>query len=132
MAQTALGYAVANQRFQKLPRIPRPQKRETLEALTARAKTENLGSAEVARLTGASLRQLQWWDEQRCLMVRHKGHKRIYTPEDTAKVWTLVRLRRQGISLQRCRKLLSRHRVEKLQELVEAADVIRGFGLWIN
>ena len=35
-------------------------------------------SADVARLAGISLRQLQWWDERKLVSPRQEGHRRVY------------------------------------------------------
>ena len=39
-------------------------------------------SAEIADIAGVSLRQLQWWDEQKVVSPRHEGHKRVYLAEE--------------------------------------------------
>ena len=63
-------------------------------------------SADVARLAGISLRQLQWWDERKLVSPRKDDHRRIYTPEQVLEVLTLAALRRKGLSLQKLRKVL--------------------------
>ena len=64
------------------------------------------GSGEVARLTGISLRQLQWWDERKVIMPEHEGHKRIYTRQDAIEISLIGELRRKGFSLQKIRRVL--------------------------
>jgi hypothetical protein len=66
---------------------------------------ETFSSAEVAGETGATLRQLQWWDERHIVTVRHEGHRRFYTVEDKSLVWLLVKLRDKGFSLQSIRRV---------------------------
>lgn len=69
-------------------------------------KGETFSTSEVSEATGATLRQLQWWDEAVILPVRHEGHKRFYTAEDRAMVDIIVRLRDKGLSLKPIRKVL--------------------------
>jgi len=63
-------------------------------------------SADVSRLSGVSLRQLQWWDEQRVVSPRHEGHKRIYYSSEVVEVSVIAELRRKGFSLQKIRRVL--------------------------
>ncbi len=63
-------------------------------------------SSEVARISGVSLRQLQWWDEQNVVSPRHDGHKRIYLPQEVIEVSVIAELRRKGFSLQKIRRVL--------------------------
>ena len=63
-------------------------------------------SAEVARLAGVSLRQLQWWDEQRVVSPRHEGHRRSYAPPEVVEITVIAELRRKGFSLQKIRRVL--------------------------
>lgn len=63
-------------------------------------------SADVSRLSGVSLRQLQWWDEQRVVSPRHEGHKRIYLTGEVVEVSVIAELRRKGFSLQKIRRVL--------------------------
>ena len=62
-------------------------------------------SADVARLAGITLRQLQWWDEQKVITPRKKGHRRLYTLEQVLEIVILAALRRKGLSLQRIRRV---------------------------
>src|SRR5881296_806916 len=63
-------------------------------------------SSDVARISGVSLRQLQWWDEQHVVSPRHEGHKRVYNPEEVVEVTVIAELRRKGFSLQKIRRVL--------------------------
>ena len=63
-------------------------------------------SAEVARISGVSLRQLQWWDERKVVQPRHAGHKRVYSSELVLEVSVIAELRRKGFSLQKIRRVL--------------------------
>ena len=63
-------------------------------------------SSDVARISGVSLRQLQWWDEQHVVSPRHDGHKRIYLPNEVIEVTVIAELRRKGFSLQKIRRVL--------------------------
>ncbi len=63
-------------------------------------------SADVARLAGVSLRQLQWWDERKLVSPRQDNHRRIYAPEQVLEILTVASLRRKRLSLQRIRRVL--------------------------
>jgi len=63
-------------------------------------------SAEVARICGVSLRQLQWWDERNVVSPRQDGHKRIYRSAEVVEISVIAELRRKGFSLQRIRRVL--------------------------
>ncbi|MBM3811949.1 MAG: MerR family transcriptional regulator [Acidimicrobiia bacterium] len=63
-------------------------------------------SSEVARIAGVSLRQLQWWDEQKVVSPRHEGHKRVYSPAEVLEITVIAELRRKGFSLQKIRRVL--------------------------
>jgi len=67
---------------------------------------QTFSSADVSRLSGVSLRQLQWWDEQRVVSPRHEGHKRVYFTEEVVEVAVIAELRRKGFSLQKIRRVL--------------------------
>jgi len=57
-------------------------------------------------MAGVSLRQLQWWDEQKVVSPRHEGHKRVYTAPEILEVTVIAELRRKGFSLQKIRRVL--------------------------
>jgi DNA-binding transcriptional MerR regulator len=63
-------------------------------------------SADVARMAGISLRQMQWWDERKLVSPRIKDHRRVYITEQVLEILTVAALRRKGLSLQRIRKVL--------------------------
>jgi DNA-binding transcriptional MerR regulator len=63
-------------------------------------------SSDVAKIAQVSLRQLQWWDEQKVVSPRHEGHKRIYLPEEVVEITVIAELRRKGFSLQKIRRVL--------------------------
>ncbi|MBZ2176133.1 MAG: MerR family transcriptional regulator [Acidobacteriota bacterium] len=75
-----------------------------------KAETEPGGrsftSSEIAEMTGVSLRQLQWWDEQKVVSPRHEGHKRVYLAEEAVEIAVIAELRRKGFSLQKIRQVL--------------------------
>ena len=80
-------------------------------------------STEVARNAGVSLRQLQWWDEQKVVSPRHSGHKRLYETEEVLEVSIIAELRRKGFSLQKIRrtlKLLQKEMGRRLSEVMGA------------
>lgn len=74
-------------------------------------------SADVSRLTGVSLRQLQWWDEQRVVSPRHEGHKRVYSMEEVLEISMIAELRRKGFSLQKIRRVLKLMQKEMAKRL---------------
>ena len=67
---------------------------------------ESFTSRDVARLTGISARQLQWWDERGIVVPARQGHRRIYSFEDLTEVAVICELRRKGFSLQRMRSVI--------------------------
>lgn len=80
---------------------------KTKQALAASgSETQTYSSADVARLSGVSLRQLQWWDEQKVVSPQHDGHKRNYNMAEVVEVSVIAELRRKGFSLQKIRRVL--------------------------
>lgn len=80
---------------------------------TKKSRNDNPGTSErassssdVARMAGVSLRQLQWWDEQKVVSPRHEGHRRVYSPQDVVEISVIAELRRKGFSLQKIRRVL--------------------------
>jgi DNA-binding transcriptional MerR regulator len=67
---------------------------------------EIFSSLDVTRMTGVSLRQLQWWDEQGVVTPQQRGHKRLYQLFEVIEVAVITELRRKGISLQKIRRVL--------------------------
>ena len=63
-------------------------------------------SSEVSRISGVSLRQLQWWDERNVVSPRQQGHRRVYLPQEVVEVSVIAALRRKGFSLQKIRRVL--------------------------
>jgi DNA-binding transcriptional MerR regulator len=70
------------------------------------AGSQGYNSADVARICGVSLRQLQWWDERSVVSPRQDGHRRIYQPEEVVEISVIAELRRKGFSLQKIRRVL--------------------------
>src|SRR6266446_3226432 len=67
---------------------------------------ERYTSNDVARISGVSLRQLQWWDERKVVSPRQDGHKRVYLPAEVVEISVIAELRRKGFSLQKIRRVL--------------------------
>ena len=63
-------------------------------------------SQDVSRVSGVSLRQLQWWDEQGVVSPAHIAHRRLYEPDEVIEVAVIAELRRKGFSLQKIRRVL--------------------------
>jgi DNA-binding transcriptional MerR regulator len=80
-------------------------------------------SADVARVSGVSLRQLQWWDEKKVVSPRHEGHRRVYRPDEVVEITVIAELRRKGFSLQKIRRVLRFLQREMGKRL---ADVMSG------
>jgi DNA-binding transcriptional MerR regulator len=77
-------------------------------------------SGEVARISGVSLRQLQWWDERNVVSPRQSGHKRVYLPQEVIEISVIAELRRKGFSLQRIRRVLKFLQKEMGKRLADA------------
>ncbi len=63
-------------------------------------------SSEVARISGVSLRQLQWWDERHVVSPTQEGHRRVYSAREVVEVSVIAALRKKGFSLQKIRRVL--------------------------
>ena len=85
-------------------------------------------SLDVTTLTGASLRQLQWWDEQGVVTPMQIGHRRLYNAVEVLQVSLIMGLRRKGMSLQKIRRVLGHLSEEKGGHFIdlhrEGEDVI--------
>ena len=81
---------------------------------------ERYTSNDVARISGVSLRQLQWWDERKVVSPRQDGHKRVYVPEEVVEISVIAELRRKGFSLQKIRRVLKYLQREMGKRLGEA------------
>lgn len=82
-------------------------KRTRLESPAAVAAAgQNWSSSDVARIAGVSLRQLQWWDEQKVVSPHHEGHRREYAAQEVVEIAVIAELRRKGFSLQKIRRVL--------------------------
>ena len=83
----------------------------TLNAVDVRAEvvasvlSPRFSSLEVAKKTGVSLRQLQWWDEQGVVTPVQHGRRRLYSPGEVLMVGIIVSLRRKRLSLQKIRRI---------------------------
>jgi DNA-binding transcriptional MerR regulator len=88
--------------------------------VAASPATEIYTSSDVSRISGVSLRQLQWWDERNVVSPRHDGHKRIYLPQEVIEVTVIAELRRKGFSLQKIRRVLRYLQREMGKRLSEA------------
>ena len=82
----------------------------------------NCSSSDVARIAGVSLRQLQWWDEQKVVSPRHDGHRRVYAPAEVVEISVIAELRRKGFSLQKIRRVLRFLQRDMGKRLVEVMN----------
>lgn len=78
------------------------------KAIATTMMDHEFSSLEVADLTGVSLRQLQWWDEQGVVRPVQKGHRRLYNVYEVVRVSVITGLRKKGMSLQRIRGVLAK------------------------
>jgi len=69
-------------------------------------ESTGFSSSDVARAAKVSLRQLQWWDEQRVVSPEHEGHKRVYSAKEMLEITVIAELRRKGFSLQKVRRVM--------------------------
>ena len=90
---------------------------------------EGFSSRQVVALTGSTLRQLQWWDEQGIVRPARAGHRRIYSSCDVAEVAVLCELRRKHFPLQRVRKVMRFLQRELGRRLVETVTAGSDFHL---
>ncbi len=79
-------------------------------------------SSDVARISGVSLRQLQWWDERNVVSPRQDGHRRVYLPAEVVEVSVIAALRRKGFSLQKIRRVLRYLQKEMGKRMADAVD----------
>lgn len=95
---------------------------------------EMMSTNDISQRTGASLRQLQWWDEQGWCQPQHVGHRRIYTPLLERRIKLLVfaahihgryRPRATDLELSRRYLLLSGDRRRLLAASDSAEEIIR-------
>lgn len=93
----------------------------TLGASAAPGVGPIYSSLDVAGLTGVSLRQLQWWDEQGVVTPMQKGRRRLYNPTEVLLVSVIVGLRRKKLSLQKIRRV-----VDELKEDTGMAELAAG------
>ena len=97
----------ARQNQQSVPKMFKTKKaRPASAALEAVPPQTFRTSAEVSKLSGVSLRQLQWWDEQKVVSPRHEGHRRVYSTAEVVEITVIAELRHKGFSLQKIRRVL--------------------------
>ncbi len=89
---------------------------------SASDRKETYSSLDVSNMTGVSLRQLQWWDEQGVVSPIQKGHRRIYQLHEVVEVGLITELRRKGVSLQKIRKVLRFLKEEMGAEFLSAVQ----------
>ena len=90
---------------------------------------DSFTSFEVAQLTGITLRQLQWWDEQKIVAASREGHRRIYTLDDLAEIAIICDLRQRGFSLQKIRHVVSFLQKELGRRLVDTVTAAEEYHL---
>ena len=83
--------------------------------------SEVFSSQDVTRITGVSLRQLQWWDEQGVVSPTQRGHKRLYEIHEVVEVALINELRGKGISLQKIRRVMNYLHKEMGRSLFDSA-----------
>ncbi len=58
-----------------------------------------MNTRQVVKLSGATARQLQWWDEWGIVRPTHYGHQRYYTAAQVTSCMVIMDLKRKGIQL---------------------------------
>src|SRR5271163_3789135 len=86
------------------------------------AEEQYFTSSDVARISGVSLRQLQWWDERNVVSPRQDGHRRVYAPDEVVEVSVIAALRKKGFSLQKIRRVLRYLQKEMGKRLADAVE----------
>jgi DNA-binding transcriptional MerR regulator len=89
---------------------------------TQEVSGQGYNSAQVARICGVSLRQLQWWDECSVVSPRQDGHRRVYTTQEVVEISVIAELRRKGFSLQRIRHVTRFLQKEMGKRLAQATE----------
>jgi DNA-binding transcriptional MerR regulator len=79
-------------------------------------------SADVTRMAGVTLRQLQWWDERKVVAPRKEDHRRVYLPQQVLEILIVSALRRKGLSLRKIRRILRLLRRELAQPSSKARE----------
>lgn len=85
-----------------------------------------LTTSEFSRATGATLRQLQWWDERRILIPdfhgphpsRRSGSVRLYSRDQLRMGKLLVRVSGSGLRMSRFVAGLKKRRIQRLERYV--------------
>jgi DNA-binding transcriptional MerR regulator len=67
---------------------------------------DTFSSQEVVAMTGATARQLQWWDERGVVKPERAGHRRLYSMQNLTEITVICELRRKGFPLQGVRKVI--------------------------
>lgn len=76
-------------------------------AVETNTSAEQYTTAQVAKLAGLTLRQLQWWDERGLISPTSKaGHRRLYSSTEARLAYIAAKLRGRGYSLQKIKSLL--------------------------
>jgi DNA-binding transcriptional MerR regulator len=83
--------------------------------------SECFSTSQVLALTGATARQLQWWDEHSLVVPARRGRRRLYSASDLAEILVILELRQRRISLQQVRRVL---RFLKQELHVRLADLL--------
>jgi hypothetical protein len=92
-------------------------------------------TVQVVAATGASRRQLQFWDEHHVVSPRMEAHRRVYSELQLLQIRKIVMLRKAGVGLQQIRKskltMLPFVAVKRVTRPVLIGDVlvVRGRGL---
>jgi len=68
--------------------------------------TECFSTSQALAWTGATARQLQWWDEHSLVVPSRDGRRRLYSATDLADILVILELRRRRISLRQVRRVL--------------------------
>ena len=82
---------------------------------------DTYSSLDVSNMTGVSLRQLQWWDEQGVVSPVQRGHRRMYQLHEVVEVSLITELRRkEGGSKPKVVFCTTENDVAHIREAIEA------------
>jgi DNA-binding transcriptional MerR regulator len=93
---------------------------------------QRFSTQEVTRLTGATARQLQWWDEISLVVPAREANRRAYFPEQILDVQLMLELRRSHLPLETAQRVLRSFHGKAMPHLAEVARSRQKHFLLVN